>query len=102
MSNILARSPYIVEVNETGQDGSKIEIFLWNGTGSAPTTAQYTLSKLIPASNNTQTVYDIAPYIREYITFTQKQSPYIIITGVYLDSQTGRNVYVASKISDMS
>lgn len=78
MSNILARSPYIVEVNETGQDGSKVEIFLWNGTGSAPTTAQYTLSKLIPASNNTQTVYDVAPYIREYITFTQKQSPYTI------------------------
>jgi hypothetical protein len=78
MANILARSPYIVEVNETGQDGSKIEIFLWNGTGSAPTTAQYTLSKLIPASNNTQTVYDVAPYIREYITFTQKQSPYTI------------------------
>jgi hypothetical protein len=75
MANILARSPYIIEVNETGQDGSKIEIFLWNNGTTEPTTAQYTLSKLIPASNNTQTVYDVAPYIREYITFTQKQTP---------------------------
>jgi hypothetical protein len=78
MANILARSPYIIEVNETGQDGSKVEVFLWNNGTTEPTTPQYTLSKLIPASNNTQTVYDIAPYIREYITFTQKQSPYTI------------------------
>jgi hypothetical protein len=78
MANILARSPYIIEVNETGQDGSKIEIFLWNNGTTEPTTPQYTLSKLIPASNNTETVYDVAPYIREYITFTQKQSPYTI------------------------
>ena len=75
MSNILARSPYIISVNETGQDGSKVEIFLWNNGTTEPTTAQYTLSKLIPASNNTLTTYDIAPYIREYITFADKQTP---------------------------
>lgn len=75
MANIFARSPYIISVNETGQEGSKIEVFLWNGTGSAPSTAQYTLSKLIPASNNTLTTYDISPYIREYLTFTEPQDP---------------------------
>jgi hypothetical protein len=75
MSNILARSPYIISVNETGQEGSKVEIFLWNNGTTEPTTAQYTLSKLIPASNNTLTTYDIAPYIREYITFADKQTP---------------------------
>ena len=76
MSNILARSPYIISVNETGQDGSKIEIFLWNGTSEpSPNNAKYTLSKLIPASNNTLTTYDISPYIREYITFADKQTP---------------------------
>jgi hypothetical protein len=75
MANILARSPYIISVNETGQDGSKVEIFLWNNGTTEPTTAQYTLSKLIPASNNTLTTYDIAPYIREYITFADKQTP---------------------------
>lgn len=75
MANIFARSPYIISVNETGQEGSKIEIFLWNGTGSAPSTAQYTLSKLIPASNNTLTTYDVSPYIREYLSFATRQDP---------------------------
>jgi len=27
--NIQARSPYIIEVDEVGQTGSKIELFLW-------------------------------------------------------------------------
>jgi hypothetical protein len=80
MANIFARSPYIISVNETGQEGSKIEIFLWNGTGSAPTTPQYTLSKLIPASNNTLTTYDISPYIREYLSFATRQDPTAITT----------------------
>ena len=98
MGNILARSPYIVEVNETGQDGSKIEIFLWNNGTTEPTTPQYTLSKLIPASNNIQTVYDIAPYIREYLTFTQKQSPSTITAltvGQYCNVKVKRYKSVA-------
>jgi hypothetical protein len=64
---IAARSPYIVEINESGQTGSKVELYLWN-TGSVPASPQYTLSKLIPASNNLQTTYNISPYIREYIS----------------------------------
>ena len=27
--SIFARSPYIVEIAETGQDGSKLEVFIW-------------------------------------------------------------------------
>lgn len=69
MSRIFARSPFIVEVNQLLQSGSKIEIFLWNGNGAAPILPQYTLSKLIPASNNLQTLYNVSPYIREYIKF---------------------------------
>jgi len=67
MANIFARSPYLIRIAETGQNGSKIELFLANGsfTGSP----QYTLSKLIPATNNVETLYDISPYIREYIRF---------------------------------
>jgi len=98
MSKILARSPYIISINETGQEGSKIEIFLWNGTGSAPTTPQYTLSKLIPASNNTLTTYDIAPYIREYITFADKQTPSTITAltvGQYCNVKVKRYKSVA-------
>ena len=64
---IAARSPHIIEINESGQTGSKVELFLWN-TGSVPALPQYTLSKLIPASNNLQTTYNISPYIREYIS----------------------------------
>jgi hypothetical protein len=68
MANIFARSPYLIAIGETGQNGSKIELFLANGsfTGSP----QYTLSKLIPATNNVNTFYDISSYIREYISFT--------------------------------
>ena len=67
MANIFARSPYLIAIGETGQIGSKIELFLANGSflGSP----QYTLSKLIPASNNVNTYYDISSYIREYISF---------------------------------
>ena len=66
----LARSPYIVEVSETGQEGSKVELYLWN-TGSQPTDPQYTLDKLIPASNNIDTFYNISPYVREYFNLTK-------------------------------
>ena len=76
MSNIFARSPYIIEVNEAGQTSSKIKIFLWNGTGSAPSLPQKTLSKAIPATGNLQTVYDISPYIREYLLFNVQSLNY--------------------------
>ncbi len=69
--SIFARSPYIVEISETGQDGSKVELFIWNGTGAAPTSPTYTLTKLIPASNNVKTYYNISPYIREYLIIGQ-------------------------------
>ena len=70
MANIFARSPYLIRIAETTptpQNGSKVELFLSATTFSA--SPQYTLSKLIPASNNVETLYDISPYIREYIRF---------------------------------
>ncbi len=76
MAVISARSPFIVSINEASQIGSKIEIFLWNGTTEpSPNNAKYTLSKLIPASNNTLTTYDVSPYILEYITHDEPESP---------------------------
>ena len=71
----LSRSPYIIEVDDVTQTGSKIELFLWN-TGSQPASPQYTLDKLIPASNNTKTYYNISPYVREYYNFTTWQNIY--------------------------
>lgn len=81
MANINARSPYIVTINETGQIETKIEIFLWNGSGSMPATPQYTLSKLIPSSNNPATYYDISPYIREYISHASLQTITTVISA---------------------
>jgi hypothetical protein len=74
MANIFARSPYIIEINETGQVETKIELRLWNGTGSAPTAPQKILSKLIPASNAPATYYDLSPYIREFIAHNTLQA----------------------------
>ena len=68
MSNILSRSPHIIEIDETDQVSSRIQLYIWNGS-TQPATPQYTLSKKIPASNVTKTHYDISPYIREYYSF---------------------------------
>ena len=66
---ILARSPYIIEIDETNQTSTKVELFLWNGTGAAPALPAYVLSKKVPSTNQRKTFYDIAPYIREYFKF---------------------------------
>jgi hypothetical protein len=79
MANIFARSPYLIKIDEAGQSGSKIELFLSNTTFSV--NPQYTLSKLIPASNNLETLYDISPYIREYISFTTPSEPTTLLTN---------------------
>jgi hypothetical protein len=81
MANINARSPYIVTINETSQIETKLEIFLWNGTGSMPASPQYTLSKLIPSSNSPATYYDVSPFIREYISHAALQTIVTTITA---------------------
>jgi hypothetical protein len=68
MANIFARSPYIIRIAQAAQLGSKLEIFLSDTTTFTPL-PQYTLSKLIPSPTNVNTLYDISPYIREYISF---------------------------------
>ena len=73
MANINARSPYIITINEASQIETKIELFLWNGTGSAPASPTYNLTKLIPSSTNPATYYDISPYIREFINHSALQ-----------------------------
>jgi len=84
MPNIFARSPYIIRIADAMQNGSKIELFI------SPTTfigfPTYTLSKLISLSSNTETLYDISPYIREYIKF--------------LACSTGGNTAIASPTNE--
>ena len=64
---IYARSPYFIEVNEASQLGSKIELFIWNNPNSEPATPTYTFIKSIASATNRKNVYNIAPYIKEYI-----------------------------------
>ena len=74
MSNIFARSPYFVNLTGVANDDTSIELFLWNGTGSAPANPQYTLSKPIPSSVTTDVNYNISPYICEYFDFKTFQT----------------------------
>jgi hypothetical protein len=64
---IYARSPYFIEVNETSQLGSKIELRIWNNPDTKPTDPTYTFTKSIASTTNRKNVYNIAPYVKEYI-----------------------------------
>lgn len=74
MINIFARSPYIIEIDETGQIETKVELYIWNDGTSTPTSPSYTLQKLIPSSNEPATWYDVSPYILEFINFDSYNS----------------------------
>ena len=64
---IYARSPYFIEINEASQLGSRVELFIWNNPNSEPATPTYTFTKSIASATNRKNVYNIAPYIKEYI-----------------------------------
>ena len=91
MANIFARSPYIVRIAQAGQVGSKLEIFLSNG--SFVGTPTYTLSKLIPSPLNVDTLYDISAYIREYISFLACSA-----SGTAIANPTNERVNVQLKL----
>lgn len=92
MSRIFSRSPYIIEIDETGQTSSRIELFIWNGS-TEPTEPQYILSKNIPSSNITKTLYNASPYIREYFNFNEFSGN----VGAY-DVDTPTSFYVNVRI----
>ena len=85
---IFARSPFIVTIDEDPQESTRLELFLWNGLGAAPTLPTYVLSKKVPSVNNNATYYNIAPFIREYFDFS-------IVTPaiVGLTADTNENYY---------
>lgn len=64
---IYARSPYFIEVNETSQLGSRIVLRIWNNPDTRPDMATYTFTKSIASTTNRKNVYNIAPYVKEYI-----------------------------------
>ena len=68
---IYARSPYIIEVNQTfpANTGSKLNLYLWNNGDTPPTEPTYVLDKLIAAPSKLQMLYNVSNYIREYFTW---------------------------------
>jgi hypothetical protein len=63
MNTISIRSPYFITVNESGQIGSKVELFIWNQGTTEPTVPTYTFSKRIAQRND----YNISNFVKEYI-----------------------------------
>jgi hypothetical protein len=80
MKVVKVRSPFIIQINETDQIGSKIEIFIWNYGGSAPATPTYTLSKPIPTTNQRLTSYNVSNFVKEYIDNIKPTKPTGILT----------------------
>jgi hypothetical protein len=67
MKVVKVRSPFIIEIDEATQLGSKIEIFIWNFGDAEPATPTYTLSKPIPTTAQRHTSYNVANFVKEYI-----------------------------------
>jgi hypothetical protein len=64
-----ARTPFLVQVNEAGQTGSKVELFI-SLTSTFPASPTYTLEKNNPSSTNNLTRYNVSPFVREFISNT--------------------------------
>lgn len=77
MKKIFIRSPYFISIAETGQVGSKVELYIWHKGETEPVTPTYTLSKKIPTATQITNIYDISPYIKEHLTIV---SPTVVTT----------------------
>ena len=67
MRIVKVRSPFIIEISQSTQLGSKIELFIWRNGTSEPTTPTYVLSKPIPTTAQRQTYYNVSNLVKEYI-----------------------------------
>jgi len=65
---IFARSPFIIDIDGTGGTTTTLELYIWNGTGAAPTTPTYSISKNVASASLPMTYYNISPYIQEFIS----------------------------------
>ena len=61
------RSPYKILVDEEDQDGSKIEVFIWNKDQLKPNIPQHILSKRKVSDFQTANEYNISEFAREYV-----------------------------------
>jgi len=65
---IFVNRPYLFTVDQAGQLGSKIELFIWNGS-TPPTNPNYTFTKQIASATDTANYYNISPFLAEFIQF---------------------------------
>lgn len=78
MANIFCRSPFIIEIDEANQIETKVELYIWNGTGAAPALPTYKISKIIPSLSNRATYYNISPFIKEFLSHPDFENTYNI------------------------
>ena len=69
MKVVKVRSPFIIQVAEIGQTGSKIELSIWSKGNAVPTSGVgfYSLSKSIPSTSQITTDYNVSNYVKEFI-----------------------------------
>lgn len=77
---INARSPYFITVNESGQVGSKVELFIYNYPNGIPSTPTYTLAKPIASPTQLRNDYNISSFVREFI---ENVTPYSTTDTMY-------------------
>ena len=65
---IFVNRPYLFTIDEAGQLGSKIELFIWNGD-TPPVNPNYTFTKQIASATDTANYYNISPFLTEFIEF---------------------------------
>ena len=65
---IFVNRPYLFTVDQAGQLGSKIELFIWNGD-TPPVNPNYTFTKQIASATDTANYYNISPFLTEFIEF---------------------------------
>lgn len=61
------RTPYIININETGQTDGRIYIKLWKPNESEPSTQTYVLSKASPTTTQTEVTFNISPFVKDWI-----------------------------------
>jgi hypothetical protein len=67
MKKIFIRSPYFIEIDEANQIGSKVELYFYNKGTSVPSEPTYSLSKPIASTIQTNTIYNISNYAKDFI-----------------------------------
>jgi hypothetical protein len=98
MKIINTRTPFFITVDEINQVGSKIELFIYDGAGTIPATANYTLSKKIASFTQTANNYNISSFIQEYVNNVSSTLAVVyanVVVKVY--KETSANVYALSR-----